>query len=292
MKPVLYHQAIIYILLYLWLPGSLAVCNISTSSPNIDFTYSRMDDFQAESTDPYIIKGVATQLNVQGEHWRASHEYLALDFPRDNLTTPVTNGDLHILVVGYRNDVKFNNLYELHWEILPTVAASSNQFRNPEELKSSSLRLGGYLIWDAKLLNNSSLFVGACSAAITGDYELIPVAGFEYQYSNWKMSAGYPHSRLEYSISPTTIFLSSWALSGNQWEVLDKVLDNRNDVHLQSKQVKIGLRFSTSPIGIIEAYWLHYYDQEMEYLARNNSHTVVKMGSVNGWMVRYKYFFK
>lgn len=291
MKPVPYHQAIIYALLYLWLPNCFAVCDVSTPLPGIDFAYSRIDDFQAESAEPYKINGVVTQFNVDGEHWGASHEYLALDFPRDNLTTPVTNGDLHLLVIGYRDDVKYSNLYELHWEVLPTIAVSSNQFKNIEELKSSSFRLDGHLIWQARLLNNSSLFIGACSAAITGNNELIPLAGFKYQYSGWEIIAGYPHSKLEYSISPTILLFSSWALSGNQWEVLDNNLENRNEVQLQSKQIKIGLQFSILHFGSVEAYWLHYYDQEMEYLARDNSYTAVKMGSVKGWMVRFRYFF-
>lgn len=291
MKPALCHQILLLISLYLWLASACAVCGISSAASYIDLAYSGLDTFQANSYDPYTIDSVLTQLDLQGEFWRASHEYLALDFPRDNPSTAITNGDLHTLVMGYRNDINFDDQDTIYWELQPTLAVSSNQLKNPDEINGSSFRLDGYFIWQNRLQNYGALSIGGCVTALTGDYELIPVVSVDYQLSDWHVFIGYPHSRIQYSITSGIILLTSWTLSGNQWEVLDRSLENRDNVHLESKQVKLGLEFNVPGLGIIETYWHYYYDQKMEYLARNSSQSIVEMESTNGWSVHYKHLF-
>ncbi|MFW2374275.1 MAG: hypothetical protein ACN4GM_14210 [Gammaproteobacteria bacterium] len=244
------------------------------------------------TSDPYEIDGISTQLNLNGKSWQASHEYLALDYFRENLTTPVTNGDLHTLQTGFKKDINYAAANNLNWGILPTLAVSSNQLKNPDKIKSSSFRLEGHLAWQLRLQNKISIFAGACATAVTGDYELIPLAGIEYQYSHWGMTIAYPKTRLEYLINPGLTVFSSWELAGNQWQVLDKNLQNRNDVHLASKQIKLGFRVNIISSGMIDAYWIHHYDQEIEYLARNNSLVSTTMDNTNGWMLRYTHLMQ
>lgn len=292
MKPVLYQQILLFLSGLLWLATASAVCGIKQPLPNVNLAYSSFDAFQVNTSDPYDIDGVSTQLNFYGKSWQASHEYLALDYFRENLTTPVTNGDLHTLQAGYKNTINYTTANNLNWELMPTLAVSSNQLKNPDEIKGSSFRLEGYLAWQHRLKNKVTIVAGACASAITGEYEVIPLAGIEYQYLDWDMSIAYPKSRLDYLINPSLTFFSSWELSGNQWQVLDQNLENRNDVHLESKQIKLGFRFNITRSGVIDTFWIHYYDQAMEYLARNDLPVSAALENTNGWMLRYTYLLQ
>lgn len=289
MKSMRQLQLILFIAFFVRVTHALAVCEIKTPPTTIDFSYSRLEAFDVNATDSYKINARSSQLNYQGKSWLAGHEYNAFNYPGNNLSTPVTNGHLHSVVVGYTNTSHSYKPYNLYWELLPTLAVSSNQLKNSNEIGASSFRLDGHLIWKGSVASGGAVFAGGCATAVTGDHKIIPVIGILYQNPSWKISFAFPHSELEYTQSPTISVYSAWAISGNQWEVLDKNLENRGDFHLTSKQLKLGLRFNFASFGIIQADWLHYYDQEMVYFARNNRWISVDMDNTQAWMLRYIY---
>ncbi len=286
---MLYLQVSLFASFCLWWTTSYAACDLRWTSSSLELAYSSLEATEVKTTDPYDIDGIETQLKVNGDHWRASHDYLALDFLRDNLTTPITNGDLHTLLIGYRDNVSYLNNGYLHWEILPALAVSSNQLKHADSIKGSSFRLDGHLLWQQILSSHSAVFAGACLTALTGDHELVPVMGIDYEYSYWKISIGYPYTKLQFQLTESLFLYSDMALTGNEWEVLNENLQQRSDVHLEAKQFRLGLKFNISAHGILEAYWRLAYDQSMNYLARDDSWASVKIGDSNGWMLRYVY---
>ena len=286
------YQVIVFIFIYLWTASASAVCDISSPISYVDLAYSRIDAFQVNSSDAYEMDYLTTQLNIQGVNWRAGYEYHKLDFPVDNLSTPVTNGYLHAFAAAYRGDIYYQKSSRLNWEIMPVLAVSSNQLKNPDELKVSTFRLDGQLIWQSEKYSNLSFYAGACLTTLTGDYGIIPVAAVDYQYLNWALYLGYPHTSIDLQLTPEITVFSAWTLSGKQWEVLDKNLDYRNDVNYISKQLKLGVRFNILPQGTLEVFWLDYYDQEMEYLARNSTRVSADMENTKGWMLKYTHLMQ
>lgn len=286
-----YRQMILFVGCCLWWTANYAACDLGWPGARVGLAYSRLAATEVKSLDPYEIDSIATQLKVNGDQWRGSHDYLALDFPRDNLTTPVTNGDLHTLLIGYRGNASYINNGRLHWEILPTLAVSSNQLKHADNIKVSSFRLDGHLLWQQILSSHSALFAGVCLTALTGEHELMPVLGIDYDYAYWQISIGYPYTKLQLQLTDSIFLYSDLALTGNQWEVLNKDLQQRSDVHLESKQIRLGLKFDISVHGRVEVYWRHVYEQSMDYLARDGSWDSVQIDNGDGWMLRYIYLY-
>ena len=127
MNSSIYHQVILVTLIHIWAAGAYAICGTEPGFPGVELAYSGFDSFEVDTAEPYSVDGISTHFNLTGHSWQASHEYLALDYFRNNLTTPVTNGDLHTLQAGFRDDLVIDELNNLNWEVLPTLAVSSNQ---------------------------------------------------------------------------------------------------------------------------------------------------------------------
>lgn len=291
MRPTISHHNILILFTYFCIGNASAVCQITRPAASIEFSYSGIEATEVSSLNSFYMDGLTTQFGLKDEFWQLGHEYVAYDYDRDNLTTPVTNGDLHNVVLGFKNEMAVNDKGNIYWELLPTLAVSSNQLKNPDKINSRSLRLDGHIVWPVTGQESGILYLGGCTTALTGEYELIPVVIFDIQLSSWEFYIGYPHTEIKYLLTGDFNFVSGWSLSGNQWQVFDENLVNRNDVHFKSKQLRLGLVLNVLAAATLELYWTYDYDQEFEYLARNQLYTSQQVEAVKGWVLKYKYLF-
>ncbi|MCW9012381.1 MAG: hypothetical protein OQL06_01260 [Gammaproteobacteria bacterium] len=294
MKSFLCRNAARIILLFscsVWIIDAAAVCGLDAPTAGIGISYASYADAQINTSSAYAMEQVATELNWQDELWQASHAYLSLEFPQSNLTTPVTTGDLHTLRIGVRDHWRLNQRDSLDGAILPTLAVSSSQLKNPDLLKLDAFRLDAHLLWHHLVLKKTRLFLGYCLGALAGEYSAMPIIGVDYKSTDWQLSLGYPATRFSFDLQPALRFFTDWSLSGNQWQVLDSNLQNRSDVNFESQQLSAGFIFSFPRYGEVEIYWRHLFDQQLEYLARNGALLSVEPEDSDGWMVGYRHYF-
>lgn len=279
-------EYIVMVMVCLWLSDASATCGLNPLPSAVSFAFSRSNPVQVNSNQPYQFNTRLTEFNVSSEQWQFSHQYQILDYDGDNTSTPVTNGHLHTTALAYGD---WNNSESLSWSVVPTLAISSNQARHSGSLNGSAFRVDGHLIWQKPLHNNSRYYMGGCASALTGDYGLIPVLAIQYQNDNAGLLLGYPYSQFDMQLMSRLRFVASWSLAGQQWQVLDKFLQNRSDLHLASEQVKLGIQMKLTKNNLLEAYWLDHINRAMEYLDQNGNMVEVDMDNSYGWMISYTY---
>jgi len=267
-----------------------AACNIYLPKSNLAFGYANYSAYEIQSPSKFTIDPTESDLKWQGQALQSSYNYLALDFPAEFPDAPLTNGHLHTIVFGYADTLKTtssDNTNHVHWSVLPTIAVSSNQLKNPETLEAESFRLDGHLVWERTMQHNWSLFGGLCVGSLSGEYEAIPIVGFSHRRPKWALTLAYPQTQFQYVLTSTVKFQSHWSLSGNQWSVLDHDLEIRSDFNFRSQRIKLGFTLATPNIGDFEVYWLYLFNQQMSYLARSGSRISVDADNTSGWMIRY-----
>lgn len=268
-----------------WTAYGFAACDVATPASGVD--YESQGHFLIHASTPYRVAGESTRVNWRGDAWRFDYEYLALDFPGMTPDAPVTNGDLHALAVGYRDRVILNDTDQLHREIAPTLAVSSNQLKNPEKIGAGALRIDGGLLWAREIGSGMSWFAGGCLTALTGEHRLIPVVGTAHRYGAWTLSPGYPRSTAHRRLTPRAALYADWSLTGNAWEVLDKSLSNRSKFHREGQQLRLGVTMGLGAAGRVEVLWLRRFDQRFDYRTVNGDDIAVDASHANGWVLRY-----
>lgn len=278
------------LLLLFWLSEAMAICGLDNKSSSLGLSYASIDSFSVASGNAYEMDATATRLSWRGEYWQASHDYLALEFPQQNLDTPVTTGDLHALVLGYANENPMGEGVKLQWAVLPTLAVSSNQLKNPDELVLDSFRLDGYLVWHQNIRSHLDVFAGICSGAVTGDYSISPVLGVELKQDNWRLRLAYPATTFQVNLSGSMAIFSDWALAGNQWQILDSNLENRSEVNIDARRLRLGFRLTTAKAELA-IFWMRQANWNIDYLSRNLVRLDVEAANTDGWMFQYRHFF-
>ncbi|MFV2057340.1 MAG: hypothetical protein ACC707_12785 [Thiohalomonadales bacterium] len=267
---------------------AFALCSSNDSKAKIQAVRSKHTSTKVHAKIPFSVNTKDTQIIWRGKRWQADYEFLNIDYPSGIEEAPITNGYLHMFRGGYAGKLASNNSSVLLWEILPTLAVSSNQLKNPSKIELGSFRIDAHLIWKV-ILQKFSYHVGVCSNALTGEYLLIPALGIAFQDSHWALSIAYPRSSAAVQLNSVATLFSGWSLSGNVWEILDSELQNRSDLQFESQKLEIGLRFRYPDRGVIEFGWSYRFEQQLRYLARNGSQQRVHVGNNNGWNLSYKY---
>ena len=276
------------VLMSLWQSTCLAVCQAHIQQASINLAYSTSDSATVNTSQPYLIESEHNQLSVSAHKWRLSHDYQILTYDENNSTTPVTNGHLHTLAVGV-GDVYSDSVLPSNWALMPTLAVSSNQVRSSHALNSSALRLDGHVIWQHKVSNDTQILFGACLSALTGEYELQPVAVIAQRYAGTKLSLGYPRSQLDIQLLDNLSLIAEWALAGQQWQVLDEDLQNRSDLQLAAQQINLGIDIKLSKNMRLDVIWQQQINRSMTYLDRNGVITDVDIEDNQGWMIGFSY---
>lgn len=267
-----------------WLTDSFAVCGLKPLQATIGITFSDDQSSQVNTSPAYQLDTHLSELSISNEHWQFKHQYQILDYDRSNNSTPLTNGHLHALSLAYRN-----RYGQLNWSITPTLAASSNQIRHSHALNGSALRVDGYLSWQKPLTGSNIVYIGACASALTGDYQLLPVLGFQNRTESTDLLLAYPLSQFRFRLTPRLKLIASWSLQGQLWQVLDRNLQNRSNLHYAAKQIRLGAHLELFKHHLLEAYWQDKTEQTLEYIDRNNNTVKADIEDSNGWMVRYRY---
>ena len=263
---------------------SIALCGFEPVQSTVAMTISRNDAAQVNTSPPYQLDSQLSELNISSKHWQFSHQYQILNYDRNNTSTPLTNGHLHSLALTYRNHNE-----HIHWSLAPTLSVSSSQIRHSNRLNGSAFRIEGHLTWARPLDQSYFLYMGACASSLTGDYQLLPVLGFEYKTDITGLLLAYPVSQIYFRFTKNLKLIADWSLQGQQWQVLDSDLTNRSKLHYESEMVKLGLQLNLTRHQLLETYWQKKFNQTLEYLDRNNNAVKAEVDNSDGWMIRYRY---
>lgn len=246
-------------------------CAPHTTRDSLTVDYSHIQRSEMHAPSSYHYDGIASAIKWHGQHWRAEHHYLALDFPNNTNDAPATNGDLHSLVLGRFDNVPLDSDNTLAWELAPTLAVSSNQLKHTEQLQASGLHLAGMFTWTTRLAEHQHVLVGVCAGTLTGEYESIPVLGYQYS-GKLDVLVGYPRSNLSFGPAPGVVLQLSWSIEGGNWEILDDKLENRSDFSYSGRQFTAVISFAITSTFSIHAQWASLYAQEFDYRSQSGTH--------------------
>ena len=140
------------------------------------------------------------------------HRYMIFDF---SAIEPQTNAHLHTSFVP------------LHWQrgnlrlsAAPALSASSNVMGHPQEFESETLQLLFAAVAARKIDERLAFVYGVCGDHRFGEYRVYPVAGVEWQpHPDWTVEAGFPETRIAWSVTNGLETALLVAPDGNEWRV-------------------------------------------------------------------------
>ena len=271
------------------------VCDVGARKkvvhPVIDLSFTKYSNSKVHTAEIYDIEERTYSFIFQSNSWSVVHDYTVLTYPERNNSTPITNGHLHYISVGYAVGENFNGGDGYQLLISPTLSVSSNQLRNSEELDSGSYRLDGHLVWWRTLNSLTDIFVGFCASALTGEYQLLPYLALNYSIPNWRLLLGYPKAELVYQPLPKVLLISTLGLSGRQWQVLDKNLENRSDLHLAGKKFSLAFQYQAHTSGQVSLAWMYDFQRKMKYFTKAHNWVSADIQDSRAWILEYKYSF-
>lgn len=278
------------VIVFTYVNNVYALCKLDISPTNIVFSRSKHSETKVQLATPYFIDTTATQLKWRGEQWQASHDFVSIAYPSGIEYAPATNGFLHVLRGGYTGKQVLSSKSNLVWELLPTLAVSSNQLKNPDLIETGTFRFAAQVIAVFTTQLGRTYYAGICSNAMTGEYKIIPTLGFSYKHASWDFTMGYPSASATIELHRNFFLFTDWSLAGNSWQILDANLQHRSDLQLESQHLQLGLRLGNSAKGLIKLSWSYRFEQKLSYVARNGTNTSAEVDASKGWLISIRYY--
>ena len=211
--------------------ASVDVCQQPNASSHISLAHY----FQEKSTlDPGF--GEIGQKNYNfdllvglGDDWSigASHRYTILD------TVPLelqTNGHLHTFSLPLHKESESEHK-SFRVSIAPTLSASSNVMKDPDEYNADAFQLLAAMVWSRQPSDRVTVRYGVCGDHRFGEFEIYPLVSVDLQPgSDWAIRLGFPTSQLTYHVSTNLTSSLLIAPNGNEWFVRDKSLEKQSNV--------------------------------------------------------------
>ncbi len=211
--------------------ASVDICQEPTADPHLSIAYYQHEKSSIERNlgetkqESYDI-----DLQFKPNHkWAfgAGHRYTILNVDRLELQT---NGHLHTFFLPVHR-LSQADRKSFRFSIAPTLSASSNVMKDPDEYVADALQLLAALVWGRQVSDQVGIRYGICGDHRFGSYQIYPLFSVDWQpHPDWMIEVGFPTSQLSHQVTEGLTSLLRIAPNGNEWYVKDKSLEKHSQL--------------------------------------------------------------
>ena len=272
--------------------ASVDVCQEPEADPHLSIAYYKHGGSSIERN-----LGETRQENVDidlqlksNNKWTfgAGHRYAILNVDQLELQT---NGHLHTFFLPVHR-LSQADRKSFRISIAPTLSASSNVMKDPDEYVTDALQLLAALVWSRQVSDQAGIRYGICGDHRFGNYQIYPLISLDWQpHPDWMIELGFPVSQLSYRVSKSFASLLRIGPDGNEWYVRDKSLEKQSQLVYKAYALEWALDWQAHEHFALTASVGIQFHNRYEMTLLNDTQVRLSSESVNRIGVALAWYF-